>query len=188
MLLSDNKRNWTGMRTGSTWQDADLHRRLRTVLICTAVAVLAACSSVPPGPPRIERLPASASGLSAPAKIGAYSMDEVVSMARAGDPAPVIVQKLRDSRTPSGGLSNEQANSLARQGVPADVLLWLRLGDSASGAGPRSAYREACLRNPYCRSPGYLTGYPYYYGPAYPYGFGYPPYRSGLSFGFRRWP
>ena len=115
-------------------------------------------------------------------------MDEVVSMARAGDPASVIVQKLRDSRTPAGGLSQEQATSLARHGVPADVLVWLRYGDRAPGTLPRNTYRDACLRNPYCRSPRSLSGYPYFYGPAYPYGFGYPAYRSGLSFGYRAWP
>ena len=178
----------TSMVTGGTTGFADLQRRLGTTLTCVAVAVLAACSSVPPGPPRIERLPDSASALSVPAKTGAYSMDEVVSMARAGDPAPVIVQKLRDSRTPSGGLSQDQVTSLARQGVPADMLLWLRFGGSAIGAGQSNGYRDACLRNPYCRSPGSLSGSPYVYGPTYPYGFGYPPVRSGLSFGYRRWP
>lgn len=114
-------------------------------------------------------------------------MDDVVTMARAGDPAPVIVQKLRDSGTPHGGLAQEQASALARQGVPADVVLWLRFGDRAPGFVPRSAYRDACLRNPHCRSPAYFSGFPHHFGPAYPYppGFGFPPYRSGLSFGYR---
>ena len=101
-------------------------------------------------------------------------------MTRQGDPAPVIVQKLRDSRTPFGGLTADQESQLARQGVPADVVVWLRYGDRAPVSGTRSAYRDACLRNPHCRPPLYGPGYPYS-----PYGFGYPPYRSGLYFGSR---
>ena len=99
-------------------------------------------------------------------------------MARAGDPGQVIVQKLRDSRTPYGGLSPDQSASLASRGVPADVLVWLRFGDRPASPALRYGARNPCFRDPFCRPLGY--GYPY----AHPYGYAYPP-RSGLYFGYR---
>lgn len=99
-------------------------------------------------------------------------------MARQGDPAPVIVQKLRDSRTPYGSLSAEQGAALSRQGVPADVVLWLRYGDRPPVPAAPYAGRYTCLRDPFCRPFNYA--YPY----GYPYRYAYPPYGSGLYFGY----
>ena len=145
-----------------------------------AAAGLSACASAPPGHPRIDRLPESALGPIAPAKTGPYTLEEVAAMARAGETSQVMVQKLRDSRTPYGGLSSDQSASLARQGVPGDVLVWLRFGDRAPSPAVRHGARDACRRDPFCGHPGYGFGYPGY---ARPYGYGYPPHRSGLYFG-----
>ncbi len=121
-----------------------------------AVALLAACATPQAWPPRVERLPESAAGPAARAISGPLTPAEIVALARDGSPSGVIIQKLRDSNTPHA-ISEQEAASLASQGVPPEVVAYLRYGEQGI-APPVPAYVPA----------------PYYgYGP---YGYGYRPY------------
>jgi len=158
---------------------------MRLLFITFALVVLhalAACVSVAPMPPRIERLPEGAAGPFVPAMARPLSLAQVADMARGATPSNVIIQSLRDSRA-TYAINSAEANELSRQGVPYEVIEYLRYGE---------------------RQPAPLAIYPYYYPHPYAYApfvvvpgiyfsrwsFGrYPRYpASGLSlrFGFRR--
>lgn len=141
-----------------------------------ALAVLVGCATSQAWPPRVDRLPENAAGPIAPVKPGPLAPGEIVALAREGTPSGLIIQKLRDSSTPHA-ISEAEAASFASQGVPADVIAYLRYGEQGI-APPVPVYVPA--------------PYPYYgYGPYRPYGF-YSPGRYGpgshVFFGFgQRW-
>ncbi len=111
-------------------------------------------------------------------KSGPLTGPEIVALAKEGAPPGLIIQKLRDTRTPP--MSDEQIAPLASQGVPADVIAYLRYGEQGIAPPPPV----------YVPAPYYGWGpYPYY---GYrPYGW-YSPWRyapgTHLYLGFgRRW-
>lgn len=106
-------------------------------------------------------------------------------MVREGTPSGVIIQKLRDVRV-SYAVSAEQVGRLAAQGVPADVIDYLRYGDAA-----RYLVASPGL---YGYPAGYLHSDPYYdYYDGWghrglgPYPWGVYPY-WGYGYGYRPWP
>lgn len=148
-------------------------------IVCLSLLLLGACAAPGPQPPQIDRLPQSAAGPLAPPRTAPLTLEEVVSMARSESPSNVIIQTLRDTRA-SYAISADEAQSLARRGVPADVVAYLR------GIEPAPVTRVLIDPYDYPYYPPYY--WPHYapYGWAYPYGPWYP--GTGLYFGFgRRW-
>ena len=150
--------------------------RIRHLIFAFAgLQALAGCVAVQPAPPLIERLPEGAAEMSAPAIATPLSLANVVAMARSGTPPNVIIQSLRDSRA-AYAISAAQAGDLSRQGVPYEVIDYLRYG----GRVPLAAYSYPAYA-PYVFMPGY-------YYPTRGFG-GYPRHRASglhLRFGFRR--
>jgi len=99
-----------------------------SALALASLVFLCGCAGVQPQPPRIERLPDGAAGPIVPATPRPLGMAQVAEMARGGSPANVIVQALRDSRA-SYAISSAEANDLSRQGVPYEVIEYLRFGE-----------------------------------------------------------
>ena len=150
--------------------------------VCLFALAWAGCATLPPSAPQIDRLPEGAAGRIAPPRLKPVSLDEVVEMARTGAPSNVIIQTLRDTRA-NYLLTAQEGQSLARRGVPPEVIAYLRGQEEVTPAWSRSH------DDPYY-GPDY--GYPYYapyyapYGWGHPYGPWYP--GTGVYFGFgRRW-
>ncbi|MFM9972014.1 MAG: hypothetical protein ACKVQK_26840 [Burkholderiales bacterium] len=159
-------------------------------IVLLFIAALSGCVAVQPLPPRIERLPENVvlPTSVAPASVKPLSLAEVAEMARNGTPANVIIQSLRDSRA-AYAITSTEASDLSRQGVPYEVVEYLRFGERQAVAAypvypvhpvPRPFYPYSGYA-PYVVVPGiyFSRGF---YGP-------YPRYpRSGFSlrFGFRR--
>ena len=153
----------------------------RPTFFLAALLTLSACAGVQPVVPRIERLPEGAAGAFAPAIARPLSLTEVVDMARGNTPSKVIIQLLRDSRA-TYAASSAEANELSRQGVPYEVIDYLRFGELRHA--PLAVYPYSYLY------PGYS---PYDLMPGFYYprrGVGrYSRYSAGgfsLRFGFRR--
>ena len=147
------------------------------------LVILSACVSVAPMPPRIERLPEGAAGPIAPAMARPLSLTQVADMARSGTPSNVIIQSLRDSRA-TYAISSVEASDLSRQGVPYEVVEYLRWGEPRPA--PLATY-------PYPYPYSYPVYAPFVVAPSIYYsrwGFGrYPRYPAAgisLRFGFRR--
>ena len=165
---------------------------MRLSLMTFALVILnalAACVSIPPMPPRIERLPEGAAGTFSPAIARPLSLTQVADMARSGTPSNVIIQSLRDTRA-AYAISSAEAGELSRQGVPYEVVEYLRWGE------PRPAQ---WVPYPYTAPYSYPYPYPYpVYAPFFVapsiyysrWGFGrYPRHPAAgisLRFGFRR--
>lgn len=141
--------------------------------------LLSACVSAPPMPPRIERLPEGAAGPIVPAVERPLSLTQVADMARGGTPANVIIQSLRDSRA-TYAIGSAEASELSRQGVPYEVIEYLRWGERWPAPWATNPYPYPVYA-PFVVVPGF------YYSR---WGFGrYPRYfGSGISlrFGLRR--
>lgn len=147
----------------------------RTLVI--AALVLAGCASVEPRSPAISRLPESQVSVpvTAPAPL---PLTRVVEMSRDGTPAATIIQALRDSRA-HYRISIEEARDLSAQGVPYEVVEFLRRGEQFAAPiypAPVRAYPS------YVFVPGFYLGYGRGPGVRYPY-YPYPP-RAGLYFRF----
>jgi len=146
---------------------------------------LSGCVGVQPLAPRIERLPEGAAGPVVPAMARPLSLTQVADMARSGSPANVIVQSLRDSRA-AYAISSAEANDLSRQGVPYEVIEYLRHGERQPAGSANYPYYYDPHSHPYAYAP-FVVVPGFYYSR---WGFGrYPRYpASGLSlrFGFRR--
>ena len=135
-------------------------------------------------PPRIERLADGVvdSPVQAPAR--PLTLVEVTEMARIGTPANVIIQTLRDARV-NYSLSSAEAGELLRQGVPYEVVEFMRHGEPQ----PVAVYSYPT----YPLSPTYPDYVPYVVVPGIFYSrwsFGHYPRFPGsgfsLRFGIRR--
>lgn len=152
-------------------------RILSLIAVLACQLVLSACVGVQPVVPRIERLPEGAAGAIAPAIARPLSLKEVATMAQSGAPANVIIQALRDSRA-AYAVSSAEADDLSRQGVPIEVVEFLRWGEPQPARWATYPYP---VYAPFFVAPGI------YYSR---WGYGrYPRHPSAginLRFGFRR--
>lgn len=155
-----------------------------------ATLALSGCVAVQPMPPRIERLADGVADSLVLATARPLSLAEVIEMARIGTPANVIIQTLRDARV-NYSLSSTEAGALLRQGVPYEVVEFMRHGEPL----PVAVYSSPTYYHPptYPSSPMYPDYVPYVVVPGIFYSrwsFGhYPRFRgSGFSlrFGIRR--
>lgn len=147
--------------------------------VLAGLLTLSACVGVQPIVPRIERLPESAAGTFAPAIARPLSLTEVADMARSNTPSNVIIQSLRDSRA-TYAISSAEAGELSRQGVPYEVIEYLRWGERRPAPWATNPYPYP-IYPPYFMAPG--NYYSRWSSGCYP---GYPAAGIGLRFGFRR--
>lgn len=152
--------------------------RFPVPFVFASLLTLSGCAGVQPIVPRIERLPEGAAGPISTVAAHPLSLKDVAQMARDGTPSKVIIQSLRDSRA-AYAISSVEAGELSGQGVPYEVVDFLRWGE------------RTAVEHPYTYP--YPVYAPYFFAPGIRYSRrGISPYSRypisgiGLRFGFRR--
>ena len=166
-------------------------RHFISIIALAGLLTLPACMSVAPMPPRIERLAEGAAGPVVPAMARPLSLTQVADMARSGTPSNVIIQSLRDSRA-AYAISAAEAGELSRQGVPYEVVEYLRWGERRPAQWAPYPYVDP-YSYPYTYPYSYPVYAPFFVVPSITYsrwGFGrhprYPAAGISLRFGLRR--
>lgn len=145
--------------------------RLRTIPLAAALA-LAGCADMDPAdyhrtPQRMDPAEVARQGLAGPAPV---TLDEVISYSRQGEPAEVIIARLRASGW-EYRLGPAEEQRLRQSGVAQSVINYM----TSAQRQDEAATRRETLRRQQPPVYGPYPGHPGY--PAYP---GYPGYPGGL--------